>query len=306
MKNKLINIENNSFLNNYDDQKIFSINSNITGLSLKMAFPKKEKENRKLFKLKKSNSLFHKIKNNNNNNESALYQSLPKKGKIKYIQKLIKNSILNEPFDCLAVKRKKYSLSYLIRQFNNTEKSKSYEKNIFKSPYPLLYCISNRKVGNDSSNLLNKILTSENKHLSKKQEKEIKTSVYSKIFNKDISDIIKNKIRSKTTLKNIVNKKNNHNTSKLSIFKDKHFPFLNKYIKNKVNNYKCGLWKRNNIFKYLTSSGFFSGRAKNMKRWNSSFFKNNDSIENFKNKTVCLENHNNNFFNNLVKEIIKL
>lgn len=311
---------------NYNDAKIFANTSNITGLSLEKHFIKKNKENNKINYIKGLSKLSP-LKRKGAI-ESNLYPSLTKKEKIKYIQKMIKNCISKEPYDCLAVKRKKYSLSYLIHQFDLIEKSKSFEENkICKTPYPLIYCISNRKVGNDASNLLVKILTSENKKLSKKQEKVIKYSIYSKMFTADILDLIKNKIRSKSTLKKSYSHIVNNNINNISkIYSNKKMPFLNKFIKSKVNSYKYGLLNRNdNYNKYPTSVGFSSDSnikkyklIKNMKRWNSTFsingrdnlmyktcknYQYKNIVESFKNKTVCLHNHKNNIINNsIIKE----
>ena len=317
------------FINNYKDKQLSLSNSNITGLQWESHYIKKEKE------INKNNLMQSDLDSSNekyNTAKSSIYQSLSKKEKIKYIQNLVKNSMQKEPFDFLAVKRKTYSLGYLIRQFDISEKSKSFEENNFcKIPYPLLYCISNRKVGNNSSNLLAKILTSENKKLSKNQEIFIKNSVYTKIFNSDLSDLIKTKFRNRSTLKENSNHLSDTNFSNLSnISRQGKFPFLNKYIKSKVENYNYSFLdkngKINKIDNFPTSIGFFSKQKqkklnlKTMKKWNSNFsvsvdrrgkvndknkkyknkqFKNNN-IENFKNKTVCLNNHKSNIINSSI------
>ena len=313
MKKKSIEAK---IINNFNDKnpKFFTNTSNITGLPLEVHFYKKIKV--------KGLDNFTPLESRDNIG-SNIYQSLSKKEKIKYIKTIINNSSTpKEQYDCLAVKRKKYSLGYLIRQFDLIEQSKSFEENrICKSPYPLIYCISNRKVGNDSSNLLAKILTSENKQLSKKQENVIKYSSYSKMFNTDISNLIKTK-RSKRNL----SKKNHNNLSKNYSYKK--FPFLNKYIKSKVNNYKYGNLNRNDYYSlYSNSVGFFPqsknkklNNKNNIKRWNSTFSMNingkenmtpnniknrqlNNIVESFINKKVCLENHKNNIINNsIIKE----
>ncbi len=332
MKDKSVeaNIENNLIHNNFSEKQLFLNNSNITGISWEMRFIKKEKENSKINNLIDSNILSSFDKKNII--ESHFYKSLKEKDKIKFIQKIIKNSIHKEPFDFLAVKRKRYSLGYLIRQFDLTEKSKSFEENnICKTPYPLLYCISNRKLGNNSSNLMAKILSQDNRKLSKKQENVIKNSHYSKIFNTDISKLIKHKIRSKSSIKNFsryihmnnnnnINNTNNTNSNITNISNNDNFPFLNKYIKSKVNTYNYEYLQRNNN-NYPNSMEFFSRRKfnknnlkKNIKRWNSTYAmgingsdniierniksKNlQNNIDTFKNKTVSLNNHRNNIRN---------
>ena len=308
-KSDEVNIHNNNLGNNYNEKKLFLNNSNITGITFQKNLLK---ENNKIYNLKSLNALSPKLKNNRI--KSSLYKSLSKKEKLKYIHNIIKQSIiLNEPYDFYAIKRKKYTLSYLIHQFDSPEKSQTIkEKNICKSPYPLLYCISNRRVGNDSSNLLEKILSSDNKQISKKQEKEIKNSFYTKIFNSNLSDLLKNKIKNKNNIKTVSKNLNNNfpNISKFAYGKKS--PFLNQYIKIKFNNYKYKLLNKNEIDKYSRASGFFSEKRgkkfnKKMKKWNSAFSLNingnneenslNNNIEHFKNKTVCLHNHKNNLLN---------
>ena len=310
-----VNFDSDILPNNYDVKSLSLINSNITGFSWKKIFNKKEKgkENNKIYNLKSLSDIS--LKTQNNFFKLPIYQSLSKKEKLKYIHNIIKKSMKKEPYDFFAVKRKKFTLSYLINQFDSPEKSKTIEKkNICKRPYPLLYCISNRKIGNDSSNLLSKILSSDNKQISKKQEKVIKNSEYSKIFNSNISDLIKTKIKSKNkfNLKSISNNFYNNltNFSKTKISNGKKSPFLNKYINAKVNNYKYRLLNRNDVDKY-SSVGFFSDKRrknsnKTMKKWKSTFSLNinnneynssSNNIESFKNKTVYLNNHNNNFIN---------
>ena len=308
------------FINNYKDKQLSLNNSNITGLQWESHFIKKEKE---INKNNLGQSDLDSSNEKNNTAKSSIYQTLSKKEKIKFIQNLVKNSMEKEPFDFLAVKRKTYSLGYLIRQFDIAEKSKSFEENnICKIPYPLLYCISNRKVGNNSSNLLAKILTSENKNLSKNQEIFIKKSVYTKIFNSNLSDLIRTKFRNRSSLKTNSNLSSSNLSNLSNISKQGKFPFLNKYIKSKVENYNYSIIDKNKINNFPTSIGFFSKQKHkklnlktNMKKWNSTFcvnvdrrgndnnkkyknkqFKNNN-IENFKNRTVCLNNHKSNIIN---------
>ena len=333
MKDKAIEVNIIKDLNNNNKERKLLLNSsNITGLSYENAFfkNKKQKEKGKLEdnqkKKKKYNTdlIFSNLNSSNGQNiisksKSTLYQSLPKNEKIKYIQqKLMKNSKEKEPFDSLAVKRKALSLCFLIHQYDIEEKSKSIEENkIFKSPYPLLYCISNRKVGNNSPNLLERILTSENKTLSKKQENAIKNSEYSKIFEIDLNDILKNTIRCKSTLKRNSSLFKNDAFNLLKKSKKEKLPFLNKYIKSKFKNYNNNIFNRNERMKNLPSTtGFFSRQKHklNLKAGSSTYYPSIDSkennknknkqlknvIQNFKNRTVCLNNYKNNFKNNTI------
>ena len=194
VKDKSIEANISKDMNNiYKERKILLSSLNITGLSYENTLFKnknqkqEEEDNQKQKQKYNSHLKYLNIDSSYSQNiisksKSTLYQSLPKNEKIKYIQqKLMKNSTEKDPFDSLAVKRKSYSLGFLIHQYDIEEKSKCIEENkIFKVPYPLIYCISNRKVGNNSPNLLEKIITTENRKLSKKQEIEIKNSKYSK------------------------------------------------------------------------------------------------------------------------------
>ena len=331
MKDKSVETNSlNSIKQNYfDENKLFQDNFNITGISFEKLIIKKNN-----YKNTKNNNLNLScpIKEKNKNTESSFYNSLPKIEKIKYIHKLIKNSSYNEPYDNLAVKRKRYSTSYLIKQFDTIEKPKSFEENkICKIPYPLLYCISNRKLENNSSNLLSKILSSKDKKLSKEQENEIKYSLYSKIFNTDISELIKKKnYRSKSNINKNTDIINNNisivRNNLINMSSNKKLPLLNKFIKSKVKIYNHNNKNKNENFnKHKTSVGFFLPKWKKLnfrkyiKRIKSNstsslwingkmnYFDKDKSdknikikniVETFRNRTVCLVNYKNNMKNN--------
>ena len=289
-KSQPILLRPNLDLNNINDKITFTNTSNITGI-----FLPKFNNSAKNKNLVRSNS----ISLNDNNlvkTDTNFYRFLPSKEKIKYINKLITNSIKKDNFDYMALKRKKFTLSELIHQFDISDKSKKFEENkICKIPYPLLYCVSNRKLENNSSNLLTKILTKENNALSKKQELIIKYSQFSKTFNTDISKLISNEITNKSkTPKSQGN-----------------FIILNKYLKQKFDNiYFNNIIINNN--KYINSKSntpkwIKINIKKNIKRWSSTYLnktlKKNKKIQNeefknvfepFKNKSVNLLNHNNN------------
>ena len=119
---------------------------------------------------------------------------------------------------------------------------------------------------------------------------------------------------------NNINNTNNTNSNITNISNNDNFPFLNKYIKSKVNTYNYEYLQRNNN-NYPNSMEFFSRRKfnknnlkKNIKRWNSTYAmgingsdniierniksKNlQNNIDTFKNKTVSLNNHRNNIRN---------
>ena len=323
MKDQSVEVREGNEINNNIYNKLLSNKANITGISFERHYSKKE--NKKI-NLPNDISLLSPNNKTNINYISSYYNSLNNKEKLKYILKLLKNPIKKEPFDFLAVKRKKFTLGYLIRQFDKNENSSHFEENVMcKNPYPLLNCISNRKLGNNSTNFLAKILWQDKSKLTPRQANIIRKSYYTKIFNTDISNLLKNKIRSKTNLKKTIKQKNNiNNNNKVDIgtFTDsENFPFLNKYIKSKVNNfnynYNYGYLERCESSKSNPTSIDFTYQKNNqlylhnhkMKKWNSTYNlkhkghtalglikrkKMQYSLISIKNRTVSLENHRNN------------
>jgi len=295
MKDKADNpiiLRTNLYFSNANEKNSFSNNSNITGIFL-------PKFNRTAIEknLNRSNSL-NLSKNNYGKTDVNFYKKLKEEEKIKYINNLISNSLEKDSFDYMALKRKKFTTSDLLNQFDNTNKPKKLEENkICKIPYPLLCCISNRKCENNSSNLLRKILTKENKILSKNQELTIKYSEYSKIFNTDISKLIEDY------------KQKSSNTPKIG---KNNLPILNKYLKQKFSNFYFRESYNNKYMKSTSGTKKWTkiNIRKNMRRWNSTKtgknIKKNKKVkehefknecETFNNKSVNLFNHNNNMKN---------
>ena len=288
-------------LNNSNEKFLFSNNSNITGIS----FPKflHTTQHKALMRSNSySNNINHTNMKNNKYRKTEInfYSSLKGEEKLDYINKLISNSLKKDSFDYMALKRKKFSLIELINQTNISEKMKKFEDNkICKIPYPLIYCITNRKFENNSSNLLTKILTKENNNLSHNQELTIKYSEYSKIFNTDISKLINDEKKISSTPK---------------ISRD-NLPILNKYLKQKFNKFNL---KNINLIKYASyisntpnyikiniNKGFkrYGSNAKNLKK----IRKDNDEFKNvfdsYKNKSMNLFNHKNSMKNlSMIKE----
>jgi hypothetical protein len=292
-----IKLKSDLLLNNFNDKSTFTNNYNITGITLpKFSHTTKHKN------LVRSNSLTI-PENNCRKTDINFYSTLKKEEKIKYINDLITNAFKTDSFDGMALKRKKISIGELINQFDitNNNKPKKFEENkICKIPYPLINYLTNRKLENNSSNLLTKILTKENKILTKKQELIIKYSQYSKIFTTDISKLINNEIIKKEKI-----------IKKPKIGQEK-FPILNKYLKKKF----CNLYFKDfNSIKYsnlMPNTPMWTklNIKKNIKRWNSSNYKRinnkkakdkniefNNVVETFKNKSVNLLNHNSNMKN---------
>ena len=285
-------LRTNLYLNNANEKNSFANNSNITGIFLPKFNRTANDKN-----LNRSNSL-NISKNNFGKTDVNFYKKLKEEEKIKYINNLISNSLEKDSFDYMALKRKKFTTSDLINQFNNSNKPKKLEENkICKIPYPLLCCISNRKCENNSSNLLKKILTKENKSLSKNQELVIKYSEYSKIFNTDISKLVEDY------------KQKPSKTPKLGKY---NLPILNKYLKQKFSNFYFRDSYSNKYMKSTSSTPKWTkiNIRKNMRRWNSTHNEKNikknkkvkenefkNECETFKNKSVNLFNHNNNMKN---------
>ena len=296
--------------NYYEERNLFPQKSNITGLTEMHISRNNIKEDNKKLNLIELSPIKKK---------SCKYNLLSGKEKINYIKKLIDNYSESHPYDSLAVKRKKYTLGYLIRKFDLGEKSTNFEENeICKIPYPLLRVISNRKLGNHSSNLMIKILSVKNKKLSKKEEKVIKNSKYSKIFNSTFNELVRKSFKNKSNLnKNINVIKNNRANLRNNLInssRNGNFPFINKYIKNKYIS-DIQISKKNNFFKSKTSLDFYKKSTKRLKsnyslyidnlresNKNSKSLKNKfkNKVETFKNKTVCLISHKNNMNNNII------
>ena len=285
-------IQKNFLLKNTDEKTYFTSNSNITGLNIpKLYHSAKHK------KFSRSSSLSNTQKNFG---KTAInfYNTLNREEKIDYVNNIIKNAFQKDSFDFMALKRKKINISELIHQYDDSDKSKKFKKNkIYRIPYPLLYCITNRKVENNSSNLLKKILTKENNNLTKRQELTIKYSKISKIFNTDLSKLVNDyELSSKTP--------------KIS---RGHFPILNKYLQEKFNKiyfkniniknkyaqsmYDNANWKKINKIKKnrkLNTSNYGKIYGKKRKNENEDF---KNVIETPRNKSMNLFNHNNNMKN---------
>jgi hypothetical protein len=290
-------LKSNLFLNNINEKNSFINNSNITGVFLPQFIHTTKNRN-----LNRSNSLSHNP-TNSKKTDINFYNTLKEEEKLKYINDLISNALKKDSFDYMALKRKKFTISELIKRFNASNKPIIFEENkICKIPYPLLYCLSNRKCENNSSKLLTKIMTNENKSLTKKQELTIKYSHYSKIFNTDISKLISDKFSNKNNLSHIQKEKGDN------------LPILNKYLKQRFSKFYNK--DNNNSSKYLNSTSNtrkwtkINNIRKNMRRWNSTSIgkkeqkkkkiKNDEFrniVESFKNRNVNLLTHNNNMKN---------
>ena len=292
-KSEINLIKKNFSLKNTNEKPYFTSYSNITGVNIPKIYHSAKHKN-----ISRSNSL-SRAQNNFGKTATNFYSTLKREEKINYINNIIKNSFQKDSFDFMALKRKKICIKELIHQFYDSDKSKKFEKNkIYRIPYPLLYCLTNRKVENNSSKFLTKILTRENNNLTKKQELTIKYSQISKIFNTDLSKLVNDYEISKS--KTPKNSRNN-------------FPILNKYLKQKFTNiYFKNINGKNNFDKSINDSPIWIKikiENKN-KKWNSPNYvkiynknrKNKDEdfkniIETPKNKTMNLFNHNNNMKN---------
>ena len=286
-KSEINLIKKNFSLKNTNEKPYFTSYSNITGVNIPKIYHSAKHKN-----ISRSNSL-SRAQNNFGKTATNFYSTLKREEKINYINNIIKNSFQKDSFDFMALKRKKICIKELIHQFYDSDKSKKFEKNkIYRIPYPLLYCLTNRKVENNSSNLLTKILTRENNNLTKKQELTIKYSQISKIFNTDLSKLVNDYEISKS--KTPKNSRNN-------------FPILNKYLKRKFNN----IYGKNNFAKSMSDSpvwtkikltkkneenspNYIKIYSKNRKNENEDF---KNIIETPKSKSMNLFNHNNNMKN---------
>ena len=232
-------------------------------------------------------------------NKLNFSETLKGKEKIKYIKKLINDSnSKSDPFDCLITQRKKCSIGSLIRQFDS--KLNNFEENIFKKPYPLIYCLSNRRLENNSSDLLTRILFSQKKVFFKRDNNR-----YGLNSHNFYSDIDVNK--SKQYIKKLKMKRELTSLKK----SEQNFPIANKFIKSKISNYNQSIFfqtqkmkKDNNISTHISLSFIDKLYLKNKI----------DKVKNYKNafkhrlnRLVCLDNHDSNTRNlSVINERINL
>ena len=258
------------------------------------------------------------------------------KTKIMLIKSLLTPPIKNSIFDGYAVNRKKYSFEELIKKVSQKEKRECIEKNkLFKSPYPLIKFLSNRKVYNNTSSLLCELLDNDISKMTKEQLLTINKkdenrknmncnnlSYSCKYFNiKSNYNLTKNKkystinIKRNIRLYDYLNSKNHFISgthSKFNNFKDKDFiinkfkkenlPLLHRYIKDQcVNTNDC---QKDN---FISQGGKLNRTEKTIylnteldiitKKLKKENFSNNSTINNDKNDSFIIRRTTNNLFN---------
>ena len=108
-----------------------------------------------------------------NNKIGANRHKKKEKSKIYFIKSLIRKQD-DKLYDGYLCMRKKPTINYLLNKSKTQEEKKLLEDNIlFQNPYPLIKCLSNRKIPNKSNQLLTGILSSEFNDLSIEQKKEM-------------------------------------------------------------------------------------------------------------------------------------
>ena len=241
-KNKALSFENhhNMKLSNISPLNKFISKNNISPIKNK----NKNKNKEKLNKTEKINTKEQNIFLTQNNLSRSLEKIYKNKNKIKFIKKLLTPTIKTYIFDGYAVNRKKFSFRELINKVSKKEKKEMFEKNIlFKSPYPLIKFLSNRKLYNNSSSLITELLDYDSSKLTKEQL----LTINKKDENRTFTNI--------SRIKNINSNKNNnkyqHNFSNSYNHLDKKNLFFN-YIKDK-NSKKINLKKNIRLHDYLNT-----------------------------------------------------
>jgi len=135
-------------------------------------------------------------------------------------------------YDGYALTKKKFSYDKLIRKITEKENKECIEKNkLFKKPYPLIKFLSNRKMYNNTSNLLIELLNNDFSKLSKAQLNIIK-------YKKNTSRFPFSKFQKKNdefSKTNTLFSNNRYNTSRTIDYEFlpvKNIPYLSNKLKN--------------------------------------------------------------------------
>ena len=207
-----------------------------------------------------------------NNSKTNPEKSAEDKKK-EYIKKLLDFPTKKYTYDGYAVKRKKYSIYEMIGKVGGKENRKSIENNhLFKIPFPLLQFLSNRKIYNNSSSLIIKLLNNDISQLLKEQIRIINESyddniIHNKSLNENNLNRTHNffhlKNKKKNKLLNInknrelfqctrINKQTiseNNKTRNNTIYNDNYnLNLFNRYLKDCVTNNDLNINKNKSIF----------------------------------------------------------
>ena len=223
--------------------KLFKTSSNITGLS-KIASENNIKPMRKNSNTFDPNSNTKILKNKIINIEMN--------DKIELIKNMIKNNSIKQPYDGYAIKRKKFTIEYLLQKSIEKENKAIFEKNnLCKANYPLIKFLSNRRMKNRTKKFLLQMLNTDYGELKKKEKNTIKYESYKRKYVND-NKINKNILTKKYSQKNLripkLKQDKNHFNLKRN---DLNSFFKNHKIKEKINLTHKNFWNfslKNKIF----------------------------------------------------------
>ena len=218
-------------------KELFKTSSNITGLS-KITNEYNIEPMRKNSNSIDQNSNTKILKNKIINNEMN--------DKIELIKNMIKNNSIKQPYDGYAIKRKKFTIEYLLQKSIEKENKAIFEKNnLCKANYPLIKFLSNRRMKNRTKKLLLQMLNTEYGELTKEERNTIKYESYKRKYVND-NKINKNILTKKYSQKNLripkLKQDKNHFNLKRN---DLNSFFKNHKIKEKINLTHNNFWNFN-------------------------------------------------------------
>ena len=215
-------------------KELFKTSSNITGLS-KITSENNIKPMRKNSNTFDQNSNTKILKNKIINNEMN--------DKIELIKKMIKNNSIKQPYDGYAIKRKKFTIEYLLQKSIEKENKAIFEKNnLCKTNYPLIKFLSNRRMKNRTKKFLLQMLNTDYGELTKEEKNTIKYESYKRKYVND-NKINKNILTKKYSQKNLRIPKLKQDKNHFNLKRNDLYSFFkNHKIKEKINLTHNNFW----------------------------------------------------------------
>ena len=173
----------------------FKTSSNITGLSTILT---NESE---INQSKKPNISFETNTSTNFNPYKNRNYSHDKYEKINLVKNILNKPLIKPQYDGYAVLRKKFTIEYLLQKSLEKEEKTIFEENkLCKNNYPLIKFLSNRKIQNNSNNLLFQTLNIDNNDLTIFEKKEIKNLISNSNLRKNRTNLSMNEKKSQKEL----------------------------------------------------------------------------------------------------------
>ena len=217
--------------------ELFKTSSNITGLS-KITNEYNIEPMRKNSNSIDQNSNTKILKNKIINNEMN--------DKIELIKNMIKNNSIKQPYDGYAIKRKKFTIEYLLQKSIEKENKAIFEKNnLCKANYPLIKFLSNRRMKNRTKKFLLQMLNTDYGELTKEEKNTIKYESYKRKYVND-NKINKNILTKKYSQKNLRIPKLKQDKNHFNLKRNDLYSFFkNHKIKEKINLTHNNFWNFN-------------------------------------------------------------